>query len=155
MPPLTSSTVALSLRPSILYCIFLPEHWRTPSHPIACLSSNSVPTSAIRSGDLFKRLCKIQIILDMWINSQKCTEDRTVCHICFHLYFFKDLFICSLEREKAYVHKQGGGAEEEGEADSSLSREPNVGLDPRIMTWANGRCLTSWAIEAPLPICIF
>ena len=29
------------------------------------------------------------------------------------------------------AHEQGGGAEGEGEADSLLSSEPNIGLDPR------------------------
>ena len=38
-------------------------------------------------------------------------------------------------------HEAGGGAEGKGEADSPLSRDPNVGLhsqDPGIMTWAEG-----------------
>jgi len=30
-------------------------------------------------------------------------------------------------------HKQGRGAEGEGEADSPLSREPHVGLHPRTL----------------------
>ena len=42
-----------------------------------------------------------------------------------HIYFLKD-FIYLRKRE----HEQGGGAEREGEADSPLSREPNVGLIP-------------------------
>ena len=45
-------------------------------------------------------------------------------------FFFKILFIYLRERE----HKQGWeekGAE--GEADSPLSREPDEGLDPRIL----------------------
>ena len=40
----------------------------------------------------------------------------------------------------------------EGEADSSLSREPNTGTqsrNPRIMTWAEGRCLINWATQVP------
>ena len=31
------------------------------------------------------------------------------------------------------MHEQGEGGEGEGEADSSLSREPEVGLDPRTL----------------------
>jgi len=36
-----------------------------------------------------------------------------------------------LEREKESMN--GGGVEGEGEADSPLSREPDVGLDPRTL----------------------
>ena len=43
--------------------------------------------------------------------------------ICFS-YFYKD-FIHLFKRE----HKQRGVAEGEGEADSLLSREPDMGLD--------------------------
>jgi len=31
------------------------------------------------------------------------------------------------------MHEQGGGGEGEGEADSLLSGEPDVGLDPRTL----------------------
>ena len=39
------------------------------------------------------------------------------------------------ENESAHVkeHEPEGGAEREGEADSLLSREPDVGLDPRTL----------------------
>ena len=70
-------------------------------------------------------------------------------------FFFKTLF----EKERARGHKQGEWqrerekqrgpagdvAEGEGEAER-FSREPHMGLDPRIlgiMTWAEGRCLTN------------
>ena len=43
-------------------------------------------------------------------------------------FFKKILFICEHERERE--HKHGAG---EGEADSPLSREPLVGLDPRTV----------------------
>ena len=36
-------------------------------------------------------------------------------------------------REREREHKQGGGVEAEGEAGSPLSREPDVGLDPRTL----------------------
>jgi len=36
-------------------------------------------------------------------------------------------------REREREHKQGRGAEEEGEADSRLCREPDVGLHPRTL----------------------
>jgi len=44
--------------------------------------------------------------------------------------FFKKRFCFFIEREHARA--QGAGAAE-GEANSSLSREPNVGLDPRTL----------------------
>jgi len=37
------------------------------------------------------------------------------------------------QREREREHKQGEEAEGEGEADSPLSREPDAGLDPRIL----------------------
>ena len=53
--------------------------------------------------------------------------------------FIKD-FIYLRERERE--QEWGGGAEAEGEADSMLSGEPSVGLDPETMTGVEGRCLT-------------
>ena len=44
--------------------------------------------------------------------------------------FFKVLFIYLTENERAQI---GGTAEGEGEADSPLSREPNMGLNPRTL----------------------
>ena len=41
--------------------------------------------------------------------------------------------------------------EEEREADSMLSMEPDVWLDPG-MTPDEGRCLTDWATQAPLVV---
>ena len=68
-----------------------------------------------------------------------------------HFFFFlKILFIYLRERVSAQA---GEEAEGEGEVDSLLSREPDVGAwsqDPGIMTWAEGRCLTDWATQAPL-----
>ena len=60
-------------------------------------------------------------------------------------FFFNYLFIC--ESKDAREHTNSG----EGEADSLLSREPDVGLNPRtlVMTWAEGRCLTNWATQVP------
>ena len=46
--------------------------------------------------------------------------------ICFLSFFFKSLFIYLIKREQ----EQGGGAEGEGEADSLMSRDPDMGLDP-------------------------
>ena len=45
------------------------------------------------------------------------------------LYLFKKGFIYLFERMSE--HEQGGVAEGEGEADSPLNREPDVGLSPR------------------------
>ena len=52
-------------------------------------------------------------------------------------FFFKEKYFIYL-REKEY--KLGGKVE--GEADSPLSWEPDLGLNPRIRTRAEGRCLT-------------
>ena len=45
------------------------------------------------------------------------------------LFFFKDLFI--LKRVSKHEGEQGEEQRETSEADSPLSAEPNVGLDPR------------------------
>ena len=52
------------------------------------------------------------------------------------LIFLKILFIYLIERERQRERERervqaGGGAEEQGEADSLLSREHDAGLDPR------------------------
>ena len=44
------------------------------------------------------------------------------------LFLFFKYFIYFLERERV-----GAGAKKEGEADSQLSREPDVGLNPRTV----------------------
>ena len=49
------------------------------------------------------------------------------------VFFFKKKRFYLFEREREREQEQGGGAEEEGEAGSSLNREPNVGLDSRIL----------------------
>ena len=49
----------------------------------------------------------------------------------FHL-FQKILFTYLREREQAQAGRAAEG-EGEGEADSPLCREPNVGLDPRML----------------------
>ena len=57
-------------------------------------------------------------------------------------FFYKILFIYLRERQ----HEWGGEAEAEGEADSLLSTELDVGprsQDPGIMTRAEGRHLTA------------
>jgi len=51
------------------------------------------------------------------------------------LFSFKD-FIHLRERERAHTSERaqaGGAAEGEGETDSALSREPDVGLDLRTL----------------------
>ena len=64
------------------------------------------------------------------------------------IFFKKILFI--------YLRGKGGciwAEQGEGEADSPLSSEPEAG--PGIVTWAEDRCLTNWATEAPLRWTIF
>ena len=48
--------------------------------------------------------------------------------------FFQD-FVYLFEKEcvREREHKHGGGAEGEEEAGSPLSKEPDVGLDPRTL----------------------
>ena len=60
-------------------------------------------------------------------------------------------FIYLSEKEREREHKQGE-QQVEGEAGSPLSRDPNAGLDPRILiSWrAEGRCSTDWATQVPL-----
>lgn len=47
---------------------------------------------------------------------------------------FKEIFYCLFEKERALA-QAGRGTEGKGEADPPLSREPNLGLDPRIPGW--------------------
>ena len=54
-------------------------------------------------------------------------------HLFAFILFSKD-FIHILGTEKEHEHEQGEkGAEGEGEAGSSLNREPHAGLDPRTL----------------------
>ena len=58
-----------------------------------------------------------------------------------------------------YFWERKGGAEREGDTESqedsrlwAVSTEPNTGLEPmncEIMTWADVRCSTDWATQAP------
>ena len=49
------------------------------------------------------------------------------------LQFLLDIYLRDRASEQAREHKQGGGAEGKREADSLLSREPNVGFCPRTL----------------------
>ena len=69
----------------------------------------------------------------------------------FHVSFKDFIYLREKERTWERDYKPGWGIE--GEANSPLSREPNAGAgsqDPKIMTWADGRCLTDWATQAQL-----
>ena len=58
-----------------------------------------------------------------------------LCNKSAQVFFFLKICIYVLERERESKHKQWlEGAEGEGEAGSLLSREPDPGLDPEIMT---------------------
>ena len=76
------------------------------------------------------------------------------------LLFLRFLKICIHLRvtERDQEHEQMGGSEEEGEADSSLSREPNARVDPRTprscpelkadtLPTEPPRCLCSWYLD--------
>ena len=49
-------------------------------------------------------------------------------------FFLKKDFISILERERERAQVEEGEAEREGEADFPLSREPDVGLNPRTLS---------------------
>ena len=52
------------------------------------------------------------------------------CKEYFLFIYFKDFYLFTWDRERERAHKQGEG-QAEGEADSLLSKEPDVGLDSR------------------------
>ena len=65
--------------------------------------------------------------------------------------FYFILFIWEWEKERARENKQERGAEGEEAADSLMSREPDIELnpqDPKIMTWAKRGHLTEWDNQA-------
>ena len=61
------------------------------------------------------------------------------------------------EREKQSGGVGGAGREEDTESEAgfrlwAVSTEPDMGFEPTnrdIMTWAEVKCLTYWAIQAP------
>ena len=60
--------------------------------------------------------------------------NRRATQVPLNKVLFIYLFIYLRVRESADAHAGfGGGAEAEGEADSPLSKEPEVGLDPRTL----------------------
>ena len=73
------------------------------------------------------------------VHCTRCTRMATA--VAFRIFFLKyliHLFERAREREcvsaSKRMHKQGEQQEEgEGEAGSPLSKEPNVGLDPRAL----------------------
>ena len=80
--------------------------------------------------------------------SELCTSSTQFSHSIFtycngrFFFFFLHFYLLIWERK----HKQGGGVEEEGEADSPLSREP---MPQGLNTRAQGQGLTNWATKAP------
>ena len=97
-----------------------------------------------------------------------CCSTKHISHTmqnlkAFLLAGFLFYFIYSFERER---ESRSRGKEWEWwgrrwEADSGLSKEPDMGLghrtlsgawsqDTEIVTWAKGRCLTNWVTQAPL-----
>ena len=80
-----------------------------------------------------------------------CSKQIHFTQTHISIYFLKILFIYLTESTRE--HKQEAGVE--GEADSMLSREPNLqdcrtwSQDLEIMLWVKGRCLSNWAIQVP------
>ena len=82
-------------------------------------------------------------------------------YIHTHIYIYIYLFLRNTERHSI----SGGGTGREGDTESeagsrlwAVSTEPNAGLELtyyEIMTWAEVRCLTEWATQAPLLYTIF
>ena len=76
----------------------------------------------------------------------------------FFLIFFLNVYLFLKEQEKQSMSL--GGAERGGDPESeggsrlwAVSTEPDTGLELRsyeIMTWAEVRCSTNWATQAPL-----
>ena len=75
----------------------------------------------------------------------------------FYLFFyFLNIYLFLRERERQSMSE--GGAERVGDTESKagsrlwvVSTKPDVGLElSEIMTWAEVRPLTDWAIQAPL-----
>ena len=64
----------------------------------------------------------------------------------------KNFFFKFIWQTEITSRQRGRRREREEEAGSLLSREPGAGLDSQdleTMTWAEGRGLTHWAIQAP------
>ena len=85
-------------------------------------------------------------------------ELRVLC--CFVLFLFFNFFshLFNFERQwqsvsRVEAEKQGDTGSEAGSRLRADSTEPDVGLEPttcEIMTWAEVRCPTDWATQAPL-----
>ena len=64
---------------------------------------------------------------------QRQALNRCATQGSLFIFFKKDfIYLFERERERESMSREGG-AEREGEADSLLSREPDVGLDPRTL----------------------
>ena len=100
----------------------------------AILDVQSIRTTSFGCRKVFRKSCKIslgkfkclqEIAPKVWVDQS----------LTFSFFFFKILFIYlrwgEREREREHISGGGRGTEGKGEAGSMLSREPNVGLDPR------------------------
>ena len=77
------------------------------------------------------------------------------CILTLAPFFKKDSFILERERESMIRGTKVGGRERESQADSSLSVQPDLGLNPMTLgSWPVPKsrvgCLTNWAIQCPL-----
>ena len=81
--------------------------------------------------------------------------------VCIELLFLKKKFFFNVYVwDRGRQSMSGGGAEREGDTESetasrlwAVSTEPDAGLEPtnrEIVIWAEVRCLTNWATQAPL-----
>ena len=91
-------------------------------------------------------------------SSSSCVHSRQAFYISSLAYFFEDLFIYFRERVSTQAGRSlEGEGEREPQADSPLSTEPNLELNPRTLkSWpepkSRVRCLTSWDTQAsPFP----
>ena len=67
-------------------------------------------------------------------------------------FFLEILFIWQMEWAQTEGEAEREGEAEGGEKQASAEREAWYGgrsQDPRIVTWAKGRCLTDWAAQVP------
>ena len=109
-------------------------------------------------GNLFRIQCKCQLRVILYKN-----RVLSPGHLLFYLILF--YFLIFLMFNCFWKSGSRRGSEREGVTESkagsgfwAVSTEPDARLEPtshEIMTWAEVRCLTSWATQVPLILNIF